>query len=206
MHIQACLLAVATLAAAPAAPQAHPSHAAQLPLAFHEVPFGQAPAEVEARLAPLEALSRPGGALAFAGTLDGQAVQLHALFTPRGKRLWKLAVVYLQPGERPFDELEGAWQRQGQALAARLGPPTRQLAYFKTPVATGGELAALKAGQAQFSAVWALADGYVACEISRFANVVVSYEHGALAARDDEERAATTRPEREAKPAQPRRH
>lgn len=199
MRIQACLLTVAMLAAAPALADPVAIDPAKLALSFRDVPFGASPAEVEARLPTLKRLSRTGDGVAFAGTLDARVVQLHALFTPRSKRLWKVGVVYLQPLERPFDELEGAWRREWEALAETLGYPTRRISFFKTPVAKGGELAALKAGQAQFSAVWKLADGYVACDISRFGNVVVSYEHQAFSGLETAERAATTRPERERK-------
>lgn len=186
------LLATPAFAAGPAP--------GDLALSFRDVAFGASPAEVEAALAPgLAPVTRAADALALAGTLDERAVQLHALFTPRTKRLWKVGVVYLQPLERPFDELERAWEREWARLAATFGAPTRHTAFFKTAVAKGGELAALKAGQAEFSAIWRLRDGYVACDLSRFGNLVVSYEHEALAALDSEERGASTRPAPEKK-------
>ncbi len=198
MRIQACLLA-ALLAPAPA-----DIDTARLALAFRDVSFGAAPAEVEAKLAMLKVLQRGEDTLAFAGTLDARAVQLHAFFTPKTRQLWKVGVVYLQPLGRPFEELEAAWQREWERLAATLGQPTRRLSLFKTPVGAGGELAALKAGDGQFSAVWQLEDGYVACDISRFGNLTVGYEHAALAALDDEERAAATpRPASKPEPRQP---
>ena len=208
MRLLACLL-TSLLLAAPAY-AASPTPAASvdpvdidpgdLALTFRNVEFGASPAEVEAALAPaLKPVTRGSDALALAGTLDERVVQLHALFTPRTKQLWKIGVVYLQPVDRPFDELEGAWNREWERLSQTLGYPTRRNGFFKTAVPKGGELAALKAGQAEFTAIWKLRDGYVACDLSRFGNLVVSYEHQALSDLESEERGATTRPAPEKK-------
>lgn len=206
MRLLACLL-TSLLLAAPAwaasptpAPSPTPIDSADLELSFRNVEFGATPAEVEAALAPdLKPVTRAGDALALAGTLDGRVVQLHALFTPRTKKLWKIGVVYLQPLDRPFDELERVWNREVEQLVRTLGDPARRSAFFKTAVPKGQELAALKAGQGEFSAIWRMYDGYVACDLSRFGNLVVSYEHQEYSDLESEERGASTRPAPEKK-------
>lgn len=164
----------------------------KLPVAFRDVPFGASPTEVGQKLPMLKKLQQGPDSVAFAGTLDGRAVQVHALFTPRSQRLWKVGVVYLQPVDRPFDELEAVWRREWEALSETLGYPSRREALFKGPVPSGQERKALEAGNGQFTAVWQLADGYVACDLSRYGNLVVSYEHARLSALESEERAAAS--------------
>ena len=143
---------------------------------FADLPWGAAPAEVEAQMTgrgfAFEGMDADGDAR-FAGRLFNEDAVVYAAFGQSG--LTKINLILLTPDHRARE----AYASMQQFLARKYGPPASAYAVFEDPYEEGDgyEETALAVGKATISSFWPRVQGAALwVEITDQLAVSVSYE------------------------------
>lgn len=101
---------------------------------------------------------------ALIGTLDGEDVMITLMATPKTHTLFSVAVIY--EGSDSWDKQWATYQKQNAALAEQYGEPTEVINEWEAPYSLeNNPLQAFKEEKAQYGAVYASSNGYVAVNL-----------------------------------------
>jgi len=126
---------------------------------------------------PYTVRTRRSDVVDFLGKVGNRDAQIVAVFTPKSKALWKIAL-YFEKHSR-WSDLWLDWTKTGILLIGKYGKPSKQLSNFLRPFEEGDgyEMTAVRTDKANYLSAWEQPDGLVMCEISDSAQVSVSYEN-----------------------------
>ena len=117
-----------------------------------------------------------GNVVIMQGRLQSQPVDLYITCTPTSKIVWKYTVYY--PEESSWYNIKGEYKKLKQTITDKYGDP-ESYEFFSRPYYEGDgyETSAVKLEKCTYSSFWKSENLMIAVEITKFMQLMISYEN-----------------------------